>query len=58
MLLTLDLTLEQLSSVQDYVRARDSQLLRIIHVLYDDLTDHYIALVECEPKTATLLSLF
>lgn len=58
MLLTLDLTLEQLGFVQDYVRARDSQLLRIIHVLYDDLTDHYIALVECEPKTATLLSLF
>lgn len=57
MLLTLDLSLEQLDRVQDYVHPRSSHLLRIIHVLYDDLTDHYITLVECEPKTATLLQL-
>jgi len=57
-LLTLDLTIDQLSRVQDYVRDRDSQLLRIIHIMYDDLSDHYITLVDCEPRTATLLQLF
>jgi hypothetical protein len=57
MLLTLDLTLEQLDRVQDYVHPRNTPLLRIIHLLYDDLTDHYITLIECEPKTATLLQL-
>jgi hypothetical protein len=58
MLLTLDLTIEQLERVQDYVHNKESHILRIIHILYDDLTDHYIALVECEPRTATLLQLF
>lgn len=58
MLYTFDLSLEQLSSVQDYVRKHDSQLLRIIHIMYDDLTDHYIALVDCEPRHATLLALY
>jgi hypothetical protein len=57
-LYTFDLSLEQLSAVQDYVRSHDSQLLRIIHVMYDDLSDHYITLVDCEPKTATFLALY
>ena len=58
MLLTLDLSLEQLDRVQDYIIPRaDPLLLRIIHILYDDLTDHYITLVECEPTTATFLRL-
>lgn len=57
MLLTLDLSLEQLNRVQDYVIPREHHLLRIIHILYKDLTDHYITLVECDPKTATLLQL-
>ncbi len=58
MLITLDLDIDQLSRVQDYVRDHSSHLLRIIHIMYDDLSDHYITLVECEPKTATLLHLF
>jgi hypothetical protein len=58
MLLTLDLSLEQLDRVHDYILPRtDPLLLRIIHILCDDLTDHYITLIECNPTTATFLRL-
>lgn len=58
MLLTLDLSLERLYRVQDYVNRTDSNLLRIIHILYDDLSDHYIALVETDRKHASFLLMF
>ncbi len=56
MLYTFDYSLEQLDRCQDYLNDSFS-LARIIHILYDDLLDHYIVLVDCEPKTATFLSL-
>ncbi len=56
MLYTFDYSLEQLDRCQDYLNDSFS-LARIIHILYDDLRDHYIVLVDCEPKTATFLSL-
>ena len=56
MLYTFDYSLDQLDRCQDYVLDRDN-IARIIHILYDDLEDHYIALIDCDAKTATLLSL-
>ena len=58
MLYTLDLTQDQLDRVYDRVTGTDvKKNMRIIHVLYDDTTDHYIALVDCDAQTATLLYL-
>ena len=56
MLYTFDYSLAQLDRCQDYVLGR-CHLARIIHILYDDLEDHYITLVDCDAPTATLLSL-
>ncbi len=58
MLVTLDLSIERLSLVQDYVRNSNTNLLRIIHIMYDDLSDHYITLVETDQKHASFLYLF
>jgi hypothetical protein len=57
MLYTFDYTLEQLDRCQDHVYTGYT-IARIIRIRYDDLLDHYIVLVDCDPKTATLLSLF
>lgn len=51
---TLDLTEDQLNRVQDMASV---DTLRIIHVMYDDLTEHWVTLVECDPKTYTWLCL-
>ena len=56
MLYTFDYSLSQLDRCQDYVLAR-YPIARIIPILYDDLEDHYITLIDCDAKTATLLSL-
>lgn len=56
MLYTFDYSLAQLEQCHDYVLARYN-IARIIHILYDDLEDHYITLIDCDAKTATLLSL-
>jgi hypothetical protein len=56
MLYTFDYSLDQLDRCQDYILGR-CHLARIIHILYDDLEDHYITLVDCDAPTATLLSL-
>ena len=56
MLYTFDYSLAQLEQCHDYVLARHN-IARIIHLLYDDHSDHYIALIDCDPKTALLLSL-
>jgi hypothetical protein len=56
MLYTFDYTLDQLDRCQDHVYSGYT-IARIIRILYDDLQDHYIVLVDCEPKTATFLSL-
>ena len=56
MLYTFDYTLDQLDRCQDHLYTGFT-IARIIHILYDDLRDHYIVLVDCEPKTATFLSL-
>lgn len=50
-----DLTLTQLERVQD-LRCF-SGYFHIIHILYDDLTDHYVVLAECEPRIATWIEL-
>ena len=50
-------TERHLLRVQDYVHDKESHLLRIIHVLWDDLYDRYIVLVDCDPATHTLLEL-
>jgi hypothetical protein len=49
-----DLTLTQLERVQEL---RFSGYFHIIHILYDDLTDHYVVLAECEPRIATWVEL-
>jgi len=56
MLYTFDYSLAQLDRCQDYVLDR-YDIARIIHIQFDDLLDHYIALIDCDPATATLLSL-
>ena len=56
MLYTFDYSESQLDRAQDYVLARYN-IACIIRIMYDDLTDHYITLVDCDSKTATLLSL-
>ena len=56
MLYTFDLSLEQLDRCQDYVLAR-YPIARIIRIMYDDLEDHYITLIDCDAPTAALLSL-
>lgn len=56
MLYTFDYSLSQLEQCHDYVLARYN-IARIIHILYDDLEDHYITVIDCDAKTATLLSL-
>ena len=56
MLYTFDYSLTQLEQCHDYVLARYN-IARIIRILYDDLEDHYITVIDCDAKTATLLSL-
>ena len=56
MLYTFDYSLDQLEQCHDYVLARYN-IARIIHILYDDLEDHYITVIDCDSKTALLLSL-
>jgi hypothetical protein len=56
MLYTFDYSLTQLDRCQDYVLDRYN-IARIIQILYDDLEDHYITVIDCDAKTATLLSL-
>jgi len=51
-----DLTLEQLNRVQDMTCF--SGYFHIIHIMYDDLTDHYVVLAECDPRINTWVSLF
>ena len=53
---TFDWTLEQLERAHDYLGIRDG-LRQIIYVLYEDSTDHYIALIDCDDRTATYLCL-
>lgn len=53
---TFDYSEQQLDRCQDYVLARYN-IARIIHLLYDDLLDHYIVIIDCDAPTATLLSL-
>ncbi len=49
-----DLDLAQLNRVQDL---RCEGYFHIIHIMYDDLTDHYVTLVECDDRMATWISL-
>jgi len=56
MLYTFDYSETQLDRCQDYVFAR-YDIACIIRILYDDLEDHYITVIDCDAKTATLLSL-
>jgi hypothetical protein len=56
MLYTFDYSLTQLDRCQDYVLDRYN-IARIIQILYDDLEDHYITVIDCDAPTATLLSL-
>ena len=53
---TFDYSEAQLDRCQDYVLARYN-IARIIHILYDDLEDHYVVIIDCDAPTATLLSL-
>jgi hypothetical protein len=50
-----DFSLAQLDRVQDL---RIPGRFHIIHIQYDDLTDHYVTLLECDDATATWISLF
>lgn len=51
---TFDLNLDQLNRVQDL---KTQGYFRIIHIMYDDLTDHYVTLVECDDRMATWIEL-
>ncbi len=55
MLYSMDLSFEQLDRVQDYCLGHNGNLLRIVHILYDDCEDHYITIIDTDPLTATLL---
>ncbi len=55
MIYTMELTFEELDRVQDYCLGHNQDLLRIIHILYDDCEDYYVTIVETDPITATLL---
>jgi hypothetical protein len=48
-------TQEHLERIQAYRDNHD--VLRIIHILWDDLYDRYIVLVRCSPATLTMLTL-
>jgi len=49
-----DLTLDQLERVQ---QLGHTGYFRIIHILYDDLTDHYVTLVDCDDRLAVWIAL-
>ncbi len=51
---TFDLNMDQLNRVQDL---RCEGYFHIIHIMYDDLTDHYVTLVECDDRMATWIGL-
>jgi hypothetical protein len=51
---TFDLNMDQLNRVQDL---RCQGYFHIIHIMYDDLTDHYVTLVECDDRMATWIGL-
>lgn len=58
---TFDLSIQGLNQLHDYVSRSRDPLLRIIHILQNDATgweDHYICLVQCDARTASLLSLY
>jgi len=57
MLYTMELNFEELDRVQDYCLGVNGDLLRIIHILYDDSEDYYITIIDTDPLTATLLYL-
>jgi|LauGreDrversion4_2_1035121.scaffolds.fasta_scaffold553278_3 hypothetical protein len=57
MLYTMELSFEELDRVQDYCLGHNGDLLRIIHILYDDGADNYITIIDTDPLTATLLYL-
>lgn len=56
MIHTFEYTESQLDHCQDYVLAR-YPIARITHMIYDDLTDCYITVIDCDPATAVLLAL-
>ena len=56
MIYTFDFDHEQLDRCQDYVLTRWN--IRIIRIQYDDLRDHYIVVIDCDPETAVWISLF
>lgn len=49
-----DLSIDQLNRVQD-LRCRG--YFHIIHIMYDDLTDHYVTLIECDDRLAMWIGL-
>ena len=55
MIYTMELSFEELDRVQDYCLGHNGDLLRIIHILYDDREDYYVTIVDTDPITATLL---
>ena len=56
MIYTFDFDFDQLDRCHDLVLTRWD--MRIIHCVFDDLKDHYITVIDCDPATAVWLSLF
>ena len=56
MIYTFDFDFDQLDRCQDLVLHRWN--MRIIHIIFDDLQDHYITVIDCDSETAVWLSLF
>jgi hypothetical protein len=56
MLYTFDYSLAQLERCHDHLYT-GADIARIIHLVYEDLLDHYIVVVDCDSRTAVFLSL-
>ena len=56
MIYTFDFDFDQLYRCQYYVMHRWH--IRIIHIIFDDLKDHYVTVIDCDSATAVWLSLF
>jgi hypothetical protein len=54
MIRTFEFTESQLYRAYELDRA---EFIRIWHLMHDDLTDRYVALIDCDDRLATWLSL-
>ena len=56
MIYTFDFDCHQLDRCHDFLLPQWH--MRIIPCVFDDLKDHYVTVIDCDPETAVWLSLF